>query len=184
MTNYVETRDDNIFPWLLVLLEGIAAVILGILMLTAPGVTLFILVQVLGIFLLIAGIFRIVSIFIDSSSWGWKLLAGILGILAGILVLRYPLWSTIVLPMWIVFLVGILALVQGILGLVLAFQGGGWGVGILGGLGIIFGLILVANPVIGVVALPFVLGVFMLVGGIVAIVWAFRLRSSPAPRGA
>ena len=69
MTNYVETRDDNIFPWLLVLLEGIAAVILGILMLTAPGVTLFILVQVLGIFLLIAGIFRIVSIFIDSSSW-------------------------------------------------------------------------------------------------------------------
>ena len=87
------------------------------------------------------------------------------------------------LPMWIVFLVGILALVQGILGLVLAFQGGGWGVGILGALGIIFGLILVANPVIGVVALPFVLGVFMLVGGIVAIVWAFRLRSSPAPRG-
>ena len=74
------------------------------------------------------------------------------------------------------FLVGFLAIVQGILGVVLASQGGGWGAGILGVLGLIFGLILVANPFIGVVALPFVLGGFMLVGGICAIVASFRMR--------
>jgi len=43
----------------------------------------------------------------------------------------------------------------------------------------ILGLIVVFNPLIGVVALPFVLGGFMLVGGIGAIVASFRLRSGP-----
>jgi uncharacterized membrane protein HdeD (DUF308 family) len=37
----------------------------------------------------------------------------------------------------------------------------------------------VFNPLIGLVALPFVLGGFMLVGGIGAIVASFRIRSSP-----
>jgi uncharacterized membrane protein HdeD (DUF308 family) len=54
------------------------------------------------------------------------------------------------------------------------------GAGILGVLTIIFGLVLVLNPLIGLLALPFVLGGVMLVGGIAAIVASFRLRSSPA----
>jgi len=169
------------FPWWLVLLEGIFSAVFGLLLLIAPGGTLIFLVQVLGFYLLIAGILRIVSIFLDASWWGWKLLVGILGIIAGIVVLQHPLWSAIVVPVWIAFLVGFLAIFQGILGVILAFQGGGWGAGILGVLGFIFGLILVANPFIGVVALPFVLGGFMLVGGIGAIVMSFRMRSSPAP---
>jgi uncharacterized membrane protein HdeD (DUF308 family) len=60
-------------PWWLVLLEGIAAIILGILLLTAPQATLFVLVQLLGIYWLVKGIFQIANIFIDSSRWGWKL---------------------------------------------------------------------------------------------------------------
>ena len=169
-------REDVTFPWWLVLLEGIFAAIFGFLLLIAPGGTLIFLVQVLGFYLLLGGIFRIVSIFIDTSLWGWKLVGGIIGSLAGIAVLQHPLWSAIVVPAWIVFFVGFLAIVQGILGVVLAFQGGGWGAGILGVLGLIFGLILVANPFIGVFALPFVLGGFMLVGGICAIVASFRMR--------
>ena len=169
--------EETPFPWWLVLLEGIFSAIFGLLLLVAPGATLIFLFQVLGFYLLIAGILRIVSIFLDASLWGWKLVVGILGIIAGIVVLQHPLWSAVVVPMWIVYLVGFLAIVQGILGVVLAFQGGGWGAGILGVLGFIFGLILVANPFIGVLALPFVLGGFMLGGGIVAIVMSFRMRS-------
>ena len=48
--------------------------------------------------------------------------------------------------------------------------------GILSVLGILFGLILVIYPLIGVATLPLVLGVFMLVGGIGAVVQAFRMR--------
>jgi uncharacterized membrane protein HdeD (DUF308 family) len=60
------------------------------------------------------------------------------------------------------------------------FRGDGWGVGILGILTVIFGIIVLANPLIGVVALPFVLGVLMLGGGVGAIVASFSLRSSSA----
>jgi uncharacterized membrane protein HdeD (DUF308 family) len=183
MTAQEAREEDATFPWWLILLEGIFAAIFGLLLLIAPGGTLIFLVQVLGFYLLIGGIFRIVSMFIDASLWGWKLVGGIIGIIAGIVVLQHPLWSAVVVPGWLVFLVGFLAIVQGILGVVLAFQGGGWGAGILGVLGFVFGLILVANPFIGVVALPFVLGGFMLVGGIAAIVASFRMRSNPTAVG-
>jgi uncharacterized membrane protein HdeD (DUF308 family) len=49
-------------------------------------------------------------------------------------------------------------------------------VGTLAALGILFGLLLVIYPVIGVATLPLVLGLFMLVGGIGAVVQAFRMR--------
>ena len=48
--------------------------------------------------------------------------------------------------------------------------------GILSVLGILFGLILVIYPLIGVATLPLVLGIFMLVGGIGAVLQAFRMR--------
>ena len=146
------------FPWWLVLLEGIFAAIFGILLLIAPGATLIFLVRVLGFYLFIEGILRIVSIFLDSSLWGLKLVIGILGILAGVVVLNHPLWSAIAIPTSIVYIVGFLAIFEGIGGLIQAFQGGGLGAGILGILVTFFGLILVLNPLIGLGALRFVLG--------------------------
>jgi uncharacterized membrane protein HdeD (DUF308 family) len=183
MTTYAGTGSDTTYPWWLVLLEGIFAAIFGFLLLIAPGSTLVFLIQVLGFYLLIGGILRIVSIFLDSSIWGLKLVLGIIGIIGGIVVLNHPLWSALLVPTYLVYFIGFLAMFQGIGGLIQAFRGGGWGAGIIGIFIIIFGIILVLNPLIGVVALPFVLGGFMLVGGIAAIVGAFRLRSSSAASG-
>jgi uncharacterized membrane protein HdeD (DUF308 family) len=163
-------------PWWLVLLEGIAAIILGILLLTAPQATLFVLVQLLGIYWLIKGIFQIVSIFIDSSRWGWKLFAGVLGIVAGIFILRHPMLSAVVTPALTVFFVGLLGVTIGVINLIQAFQGGGWGAGILGALSILLGIFLTLNPLMGTAALSVVLGVLGLVGGVAAIVLAFRMR--------
>src|SRR3954452_6729029 len=98
MTTYAETGGDTIYPWWLVLLEGIFAALFGFLLLIAPGSTLVFLVQVLGFYLLIDGILRVVSIFIDHSLWGLKLALGILGLIAGIVVLQHPLWSAIAVP--------------------------------------------------------------------------------------
>jgi uncharacterized membrane protein HdeD (DUF308 family) len=183
MTTYARREGDTTYPWWLILLEGIFAAIFGFLLLIAPGSTLVFLVQVLGFYLLIGGILRIVSIFLDSSIWGLKLVLGIIGIIGGIVVLNHPLWSALLVPTYLVYFIGFLAIFQGIGGLIQAFRGGGWGAGILGIFVIIFGIIVVLNPLIGVVALPFVLGGFMLVGGIAAIVGAFRLRSSSAASG-
>jgi len=183
MTTYTESEGAT-SPWWLVLLEGIFAAIFGFLLLIAPGSTTFFLVQVLGFYLLIGGILRVVSIFIDHSLWGLKLVVGILGLFGGIVVLQHPLWSAIAVPAYLVYFIGFLAMFQGIGGLIQAFQGGGWGAGILGVLTVVFGLILILNPLIGLVALPFVLGGFMLAGGIAAIVVSFYLRSSPTVTGA
>jgi uncharacterized membrane protein HdeD (DUF308 family) len=177
-TSHVERTESISFPWWLVMLEGIFAALFGLLLLLAPGATLLFLVQVLGFYLLIGGIVRIVSIFIDSSSWIWKLTAGIIGILAGIVVLQHPLWATALVPAVYIIILGIQGLILGGATLVTAFQGEGWGVGILGGLSIVFGLVLLFNVWIGVAALPFVLGAFGIVGGIFAVVMAFRMRSA------
>jgi len=161
-------------PWWLILIQGIFAVLIGLLLVISPGVTTFVLIQFLGFYWLISGIFGIVSIFIDSSLWGWKLFAGILGILAGII--QNPLWSTLIVPSTLVIILGVEGIIIGVVNLIQAFSGGGWGVGILGALSILFGILLVANPLVGAATLVILLGILGLVGGISAIIYAFRVR--------
>src|SRR5829696_5228753 len=177
MTAFAQRTEERGFPWWLVLLEGIAAAIIGLFLLTAPGATLFVLIQVLGIFWLVGGLFRIISIFLDSSLWGWKLIAGALGILAGIVVLQHPVWSSVLVPAIYIIILGIQGLILGGVNLVMAFRGEGWGIGILGALSIVFGLVLLFNVWIGIAVLPFVLGAVGIVGGGLAIAVAFAMRS-------
>jgi uncharacterized membrane protein HdeD (DUF308 family) len=177
MTAFAQRTEEASLPWWLVLLEGIAAAIIGLFLLTAPGATLFVLIQVLGIFWLVGGLFRIVSIFLDTSLWGWKLIAGALGIVAGIVVLQHPVWSSVLVPAIYIIILGIQGLVLGGVNLVMAYRGEGWGIGILGALSIVFGLVLLFNVWIGVAILPFVLGAVGIVGGGAAIAIAFAMRS-------
>jgi uncharacterized membrane protein HdeD (DUF308 family) len=179
VSSYAGGRGEAL-PWGLVLVEGLVVALLGLILLVAPGASLFFLVWLLGIYLLIAGIFRIIGIFLDSSSWGWKLAAGILCLIAGLAIISNPLWSTTLASTWLVIFVGFLAMLQGAAGLIVAFQGGGWGMGALSVLGILLGLFLVINPLIGVAALTFILAIFMLIGGVGAVVQAFRMRREAA----
>jgi uncharacterized membrane protein HdeD (DUF308 family) len=125
VSSYADGRGEAL-PWWLVLVEGIVVALFGLILLVAPGASLVLLVWLLGIYLLVAGISRIVGIFLDPSSWGWKLVAGVLSLIAGLAVLSNPLWSTTVASTWLVIIVGFLAMLQGAAGLVVAFQGGGW----------------------------------------------------------
>jgi uncharacterized membrane protein HdeD (DUF308 family) len=179
VSSYVGGRGEAL-PWGLVLVEGIVVALLGLVLLVAPGASLVFLVWLLGIYLLIAGIFRIVGIFLDASSWGWKLAAGILCLIAGLAILSNPLWSTTVASTWLVIVVGFLVMLQGAAGLVVAFQGGGWGMGALSVLGILLGLFLVFNPLMGAAALTLILAIFMLIGGVGAVIQAFRMRRGAA----
>jgi len=139
-----------------------------------------VLVQFLGVYWLVSGIFSIVGIFVGDREihWGWLLLSGVLGILAGIAVLKHPLLSTILLPTMLVYLIAIEGIVMGVVSLIEAFKGGGWGAGIWGVVSIIFGVILFGSPLLSAVALSIVMGVFGVVGGIALIVISFRMRSS------
>ncbi len=176
MTAQAYQAEQMSIPWWLVLLEGITSLVIGLFLLTSPGVALVVLVQVMGIFWLIGGIFRIIAIFLDNTLWGLKLFGGLIGIIAGLLVLQHPLWSALLVPTVAIIIIGIEGILFGIISLVLAFQGAGWGVGLLGGLSVLFGLILLGNPFIGPAVLPIVMGAFAVVGGLASIVTAFRVK--------
>ena len=78
--------------WWVVLLQGIAAIVIGILLFTDPAPTLVTLTLFLGVYWFIGGIFSLVRVFTDGSDWGWHLIAGLLGILAGLAIVRNPMW--------------------------------------------------------------------------------------------
>jgi uncharacterized membrane protein HdeD (DUF308 family) len=176
MTTATASQEGPVVPWWLVLLQGIALVILGLLLLANPGSTTFVLVQFLGIYWLVKGIFELVSMFIDHRQWGWKLFSGILGIIAGLVILDHPLWATLLVPATLVWLLGFFGIIMGGISIFQAFKGAGWATGLLGVLSIIFGLYLLANTFISTLSLPWVLGIFALVGGAVAIWNSFQVK--------
>ena len=168
-------------PWWIPLIQGIAAVILGVLLWMNPAQTAVILVQFLAIYWIIAGIMELLRLFVDRSHWGWKVFSGLLGILAGWALLNLGNVQAAMLFGWtVVILLGIQGIIMGIVELVEAFRGGGWGPGIMGGLSILFGILLLGNSLAATVMLPWIIGIFMIVGGIFAIVMAFRLRGATA----
>ena len=171
-------------PWWAPLIMGIAALIVGATLLwSTPSQkvdTYTTLVFLLGLWWLIAGILDIVHIFTDKTAWGWKLFMGIVSILAGSAILTYPVASALALPKIFVLVLGIWGLFYGIILLINAFRGAGWGAGSLGVLGLVFGGILIVNysvPRMGLATL-WAGAVWAVIGGIVLIVQAFRMRKA------
>ncbi|MDD3621107.1 MAG: HdeD family acid-resistance protein [Methanofollis sp.] len=163
-------------PWWAVVLEGIAALVIGILLLTSPGITMVVIVQFLGILWLFGGVLALIGAVSIRENRGWNILSAVLGILAGIVILLYPVYAPFVLLAFLIIVLGIWGIIYGITRLVWAMRGGGVGTGILGLLSLVFGVILLINPLIGAVTLPFVFGAFAVVGGILAIIAGIRAR--------
>jgi uncharacterized membrane protein HdeD (DUF308 family) len=183
MTTALQTQTKQ-RPWWLTLITGILALIVGGILLWAPAKdkveTYQLVIAVLGIWWLVQGVFDIVAIFIDHSMWGWKLFMGIISIAAGAYVLAYPVAAAIVLPRVLVLVLGIWGLMYGTLLLIMAFRGGGWGAGILGALGILFGLALIADygKLFSGLAMLWSVAVCGVIFGIVLIFQAFRQKSA------
>jgi uncharacterized membrane protein HdeD (DUF308 family) len=183
MATAVQTQTKQ-RPWWLTLINGILAVAIGSIMLWSGLITkvetYMVLVFFLGFFWLVEGILDIVYIFVDHSMWGWKLFTGLIGIIAGSSILMYPMVAAVMLPKLFVLVLGIWGLMYGVMLLIMAFKGGGWAAGILGVLGIIFGIALIGNysaPGMGLTMI-WTASVFAVVGGIALIIQAFRQRAA------
>jgi len=168
----------------MLLIKGVLAFVVGAILLWAPPATrvntYMLLIKILGLWWLISGIVDIISIFTDHTAWGWKLFMGLVSIIAGGYILMYPIAAAVALPKVIVLVMGLWALIEGVVLLIMAFKGGGWGAGIVGVLSIILGLILVGNytvPGAGL-AMIWAAAIWGLVGGIIMIVQAFRQRKA------
>jgi uncharacterized membrane protein HdeD (DUF308 family) len=174
-TTTEQTQQSDI--WWVFLLQGIAAIILGLLMLTAPGATLLLLVTMLGIYWLVMGVLAFVRVFVDHSvPWFWSLLIAIVGVVAGLAVLKHPLVAALAVPASLVIIIGVLGVVIGVLDIIGGFTGGGIGSFVLGVISVLIGMLLLNSPVSAGLALPILFGILLLIEGVVLIVWAFRLR--------
>ena len=108
-----------------------------------------------------------------AKKWWVLLLRGILLIIIGLLAFVSPL-------VWVTF-VGIYVLVDGITMLMSGFsdQPAGqshWPLVILGVLGLIAGLLILWNPALGAITLTTIIAVWAVIGGILTIVSALRVR--------
>ena len=166
--------------WWLVLLRGILVLLFGLLLVTAPGLALAALVLFLGAYWFVHGIFSIIGIFVGASGthWGWLLIEGIIGILAGLFVMNHPLFSAIFIPTTLVIVLAIQGIIMGIIDLVEGFKGDGARAVVLGIINILFGIILLGRPLAAAFVLPIVIGIFGIAGGIVLIVLSLRIRGA------
>jgi uncharacterized membrane protein HdeD (DUF308 family) len=178
------TMETKQRPWWVMLAGGVIAVIVGAVLLWAPAKTAasawLLLTAMLGIYWLVLGILDLVSMFEDHTAWGWKLFIGVVSILAGLFILMYPIAAATTLPRIFTLVLGIWGLIYGVILLLLAFQGGGWGAGVLGVLAIILGVSLIANYTTPGIGLAFIwaAAVCLLIGGVILIVRSFQQRSA------
>jgi uncharacterized membrane protein HdeD (DUF308 family) len=166
------------YPWWATLIQGIATLVIGGLLLARPVSTTVLLVLIIGWFWLISGIIDIVSLFWDRAQWGWKLFSGILGIIVGGFIIGSPFIGAAALLGAYALLLGIGGIVYGIAAIVHAFQGAGWGRGILGFFSVIFGLVIAFNLVPAAAALPWVFGILGIIFGIAAIFMSFQIKKA------
>jgi len=168
--------------WWILLLKGILLVIFGILSFMNPGITLATLVLWFAIFMMIDGV---ISIFGVVSNWKteedkWLLLAeGALGLVLGFLVYRSP--DTFL--SFIAFVISFWAIFSGISKIAMAIQlrkeieGEGWLI-LSGVLSLIFGILVFAQPGIGIATLMWIMATFAILVGVLLIVLSLKLRKA------
>ena len=171
-------------PWWLTLMGGILAIVVGALLLWGNLVTKVevytLLVTVLGIYWLVDGIFDIVHMFTDHRQWGYKLVMGIISILAGGYVLLHPIIAGIALPQFLVLVLGIWGVIKGGTMIYMSFKGAGGAYAIIGMFAIVFGIILIVAysvPGVGYVAVWFA-AIFAIIGGPFLIYRALQQRKA------
>ncbi|MCG7394316.1 HdeD family acid-resistance protein [Microvirga sp. ACRRW] len=166
--------------WWAMALRGVFAVIFALIAFFLPGATILSLVLFFSAYMLVDGVFGIISGIRAASRqerWGLLILGGILNILAGVVAFMMPGLTVL----FFVTLLAVWSLVTGILTVAAAFKlnpafGRGWLV-FSGLISVLFGVALLIAPLIGAVVLTWWLGAYAMVFGIALIAFALKLRS-------
>lgn len=165
--------------WWAIMLRGAIAVLFGVIALAAPGAVLLSLAFLFGIYLMIDGIIGLVAsvrAVAAHGHWGALLAEAVLNMLMGLIALFIP--GAAVLAF--VLLMAAWALISGGLMLAVAMKlhasHGRWWLVLGGVVSLIWGVLLVAAPLMGAVVLAWWLGVYAIVFGVGLLGCGWRLR--------
>lgn len=196
MSDVSQPRADDLdrldLPrWWVPVVVGLLAVVVGIVVLVWPGPTLLLIGICFGLYLIFAGLGGLVSAFADASLSTFlrvvEVILGLITLLAGMILVVRPGASVVtvalVLGFWFL-IAGCLQLARGIA--VRESRAFNLGFGLLG---IAAGVIVLAQPRIGVVTLVWIVGIAFIVRGVIAVALGLALRrleraDGPAGTGA
>jgi uncharacterized membrane protein HdeD (DUF308 family) len=171
--------------WWAVGLRGILGILFGLICLLTPGLAVEVFVILFAAYMLVDGVFAIIAgikAARNGERWGLLILEGIVDLAAGLVAVLWPA-ITLVALIWII---AIWAVVTGALMLSAAFtlnlDHGRWWLALGGIASIIFGILLVIEPLIGAVVLTMWIGAYAIVFGIFLLILAFQLHSKQEAR--
>jgi uncharacterized membrane protein HdeD (DUF308 family) len=167
-------------PWWLVLGYGVATVLVGLVLVVWPDATLTVLAVIVGVELLLTGVFRfLLAVTASSLDVGARALtafSGMLALLAGLLCLRAPLQTLLFVGL----LVGIWLVVTGMIDVFSAVVSRGsssrlWDL-TKGTLSVAAGCYLVLDPSVSLSALVVIVSAWLFGYGFITVVAGLRLR--------
>jgi uncharacterized membrane protein HdeD (DUF308 family) len=167
--------------WWMLVLRGLFAIAFGVLTIIQPSISLAALVLLFGVYALADGILGVWLAFSGRAMneyWWVLLLAGLLGIGVGILTFMEPGITALAL----LFYIAVWAIATGVLQLVAAARlrreiSGEWWLILAGLASVAFGVILIARPGAGALAVLSLIAVYAIVFGVLQLMLAFKAKS-------
>jgi uncharacterized membrane protein HdeD (DUF308 family) len=161
--------------WWMVALRGVAAILFALFAYFWPGLTLFALVILFGVYALADGIMA--TVVGARAHWWMVMIFGLIGITAGVIAFLRPGITALAL----LSLIAAWAIIRGVLEITAAIRlrkeiTNEWWMVFAGLLSIAFGIAMVAYPGAGALALLWVIATYSLILGVVMLAFAFRLR--------
>jgi len=171
--------------WWMLILRGVLAILFGVIAFMWPGITWFSLVIMFGAYAMVDGVIAIVTGLQntkDSPRWWVFLLEGLVSVGAGVVAFMWPGLTAYIL----LIVIAAWAVVTGLLEIAAAIRlrreiTNEWMLGLSGLLSVALGVLLFMRPVIGGLALVWMLGAYAVIFGVLLIALGFRLRTMDAP---
>jgi uncharacterized membrane protein HdeD (DUF308 family) len=163
--------------WQTVLIVGIVTLILGLIVAFHPSTSLNVIAVLIGVLLVIAGIFHLVRMFSGGESHRiWLGISGLLLIVLGVILIRHLHLTVALMGL----LIGIAWIVQGLSALAAGFslpagEGRGWWI-FFGIVSLIGGIVVTAFPTNSVTVLAVLAGIWFIIQGLLEIISAFMIR--------
>jgi uncharacterized membrane protein HdeD (DUF308 family) len=156
---------------------GVLLLIAGLFIVTNPAVSALTWVLIMAIAWFIGGIFDTIGAITQrTQGWVWRLIGGIIGIVAGLYIIANPILGTLFVIEIAFLLIAISAIFDGAVNIFtgLRTSDGRLASLLLGIIQIVAGVWLLLHPIAGMIALVYVFGFFVIAAGVVTIILAIR----------